>query len=183
MSKPPRDRAVASSNTYFVTISAYQHQSLFQRTPVAELFVATLFPYREQNKFLIHEFVLMPNHVHLLLTPARGVTLERSIQFIKGGFSFRAGKELGMKNEIWQRGYVDHRIRNAADYEHHRKYIWSNPVKAHLSDNSEAFRQCSASGNFKLDPVPQGLKPVPSRSLNGTTEVVPSRTRSCAVEF
>jgi putative transposase len=175
MSKPPRDRAVSSSNTYFVTISAYQHQSLFQRAVVAELFIRTFLAYRDQQKFLIHEFVVMPNHAHLLLTPGPAVPLERAIQFIKGGFSFRAGKELEMRKEIWQRGYVDHRIRDINDYRSHREYIWSNPVKARLCEKADGFPYSSASGVFRLDHVPQGLKPLGGRSPNGTTEVVPSQ--------
>jgi putative transposase len=158
-----------------VTLSAYQRQSLFQSVCVTELFLSTIFSYRDQDKFLVHEFVVMPNHAHLLITPQPGVTLERAMQFIKGGFSFRAGKELGMKNEIWQRGYVDHRIRDAVDYNHHRNYIWSNPVRAHLSERAEAFAFSSASGAFQLDPAPQGLKPLARDGANGTTEVVPSQ--------
>jgi putative transposase len=175
MSKPPRDRACTTSNTYFVTLSAYQRRSLFQSERVTDLFLSTLFVYRDKHKFLVNEFVVMPNHVHLLVTPRPGVTLERTIQFIKGGFSFRAGRELGIKKEIWQRGYVDHRIRNIADYEQHRHYIWSNPVRAHLSDRFEEFRYSSASGAFHLDFPPQGLKPLPWTEPDGTTEVVPSR--------
>jgi putative transposase len=52
---------------------------------VADLLIDTLLDYRRQQKFLLHEFVVMPNHIHLILTP-QGITLERSIQFIKGGF-------------------------------------------------------------------------------------------------
>jgi len=175
MSKPPRDLTFPSSSTFFVTISAFQRQSIFQSVGVTELFLSTLFFYRDQHKFLVHDFVAMPNHVHLLITPQPGVTLERTIQFIKGGFSFRAGKELGMKKEIWQRGYVDHRIRDGVDYGHHRNYIWLNPVKAHLSDKAQAFAFSSASGAYYLDLPPHGLKPLTHASNDGTTEVVPSQ--------
>jgi len=44
----------------------------------------------------------MPNHVHLILSPGPSTTLERSLQLIKGGFSHRVGKELGLNREIWQ---------------------------------------------------------------------------------
>ncbi len=81
------------------------------------------------------------------------------MQFIKGGFSHRAGKELGITREIWQRGYVDHRVRDAQDYVGHREYIRFNPVKAHLTDTPEAYPYSSASLGFQLDPMPQGLKP------------------------
>jgi putative transposase len=103
------------------------------------------------------------------------VTLERTIQLIKGGFSFRAGKELGIKKELWQRGYVDHRIRDAVDYNHHRNYVWSNPVRSRLSERAEAFAFSSASGAFHLDFPPQGLKPLTHARDDGTTEVVPSQ--------
>ena len=46
----------------------------------------------------------MPNYFHLLLTIENEMTIERAVQFIKGGFSFRAGKELGMRSPIWQKG-------------------------------------------------------------------------------
>ena len=45
----------------------------------------------------------MPHHFHLLLTVESGMTIERAMQFIKGGFSFRAGKELGIRSPIWQK--------------------------------------------------------------------------------
>jgi putative transposase len=52
------------------------------------------------GKFVIHEFVVMPNHIHLLMTIPQNQTLEQSMQLIKGSFSFRASKELGFKGEI-----------------------------------------------------------------------------------
>jgi putative transposase len=159
MAKPPRDRASTTTDTCFVTTNASEGQALFQSTRVAELLLATLFAYRDQKKFCVHEFVVMPNHLHILLTPGFGVTLERSMQFLKGGFSHRAGKELGMNREIWQRGYVDHRIRDAQDYSRHREYIRLNPVRAHLVDVPEAYAYSSAFPGFALDPIPQGLKP------------------------
>jgi len=72
-------------STYFIRASSFQSSNLFQSDRMARLFVEVLFHYREQKKYLLHEFVLMPNHFHLLLTPT--LTLERALQLIKGGFS------------------------------------------------------------------------------------------------
>ena len=144
---------------YFVTTKAWEGQPLFQSERMAKLFLETLFHYRKEGKFQVHEFVLMPNHVHMLLTPMPGNTIERAMQLIKGGFSHRAGKELGMNREIWQRGYVDHRIRDAQDYARHREYIRSNPIRAHLVGAPEEYPFSSAFPGFALDPLPQGLKP------------------------
>ena len=55
--------------TYALTAVAYQRRRVFQQTSIAELFIATLFRYRDSGKFQLHAFVVMPDHAHLLLTP------------------------------------------------------------------------------------------------------------------
>ena len=159
MAAPPRDRASVATKTYFITSNASDGQALFQSARVASLFLTTLFDYRDQGKYQIHEFVLMPNHLHVLLTPAPEITIERAVQFIKGGFSYRARKELGINRQIWQRGYVDHRVRDAQDYSRHREYIRLNPVRTHLVQAPEEYPYSSACPGFTLDAVPRGLKP------------------------
>jgi REP element-mobilizing transposase RayT len=61
---------------------------------MAGLLINTLSHYRGAQKYLLHEFVVMPDHIHLMFTPC-GITLERAMQFVKGGISYRAKKELG----------------------------------------------------------------------------------------
>jgi putative transposase len=124
---------------------------------MAELLVDVLFRYRDQGKFLLHEFVIMPDHIHLILTPTD--TIEKAMQLIKGGFSFRAKKELGFGSEIWETSFYDRRIRDYREYCQFREYIYLNPVKARLSDSPEGYRYGSAAGAFRLDPLPQRLKP------------------------
>ncbi|HXZ39471.1 MAG TPA: transposase [Terriglobales bacterium] len=92
-------------STYFITASTFQKMSLFQSERMAQLFVEVLLDYRAHKKYLLHEFVLMPNHFHLLITPT--LTLERALQLIKGGFSYRARKELGFGGEIWETSFYD----------------------------------------------------------------------------
>ena len=97
----------------------------------ARLFLKVLYGYRKQGRFQLHAFVLMPEHAHLLLTPSAEVTLERAIQLIRGGYSHAFGVEFGRK-EVWQRGFTDHRIRDAEDFAEHRDYIHKNPVEHRL---------------------------------------------------
>jgi putative transposase len=92
----------------------------------------------------------MPEHFHVLLTPS-GITLERALQFIKGGYSHAVGEQLENKVEIWERGFTDHRIRDAEDFAHHRRYIHRNPVERGLVVEASEFRYCSAFPGFKLD--------------------------------
>ena len=87
--------------TFFVTAVTWQRRGLFRSGPMADLFLETLLRYRDQGRFQLHEFVLMPDHFHLLLTPLPEVSLEKAVQLIKGGFSFRVKRELGLNAEIW----------------------------------------------------------------------------------
>jgi putative transposase len=137
-----------------------------------------LFRYRGES-YLLHEFVLMPDHFHLLISPLE--SLERAVQLIKGGFSRRASLELQTKWTIWQRGFSDHRIRDFQDYELHRGYIYRNPVKARLCESAAAYRYGSANGQFGLDPCPQGLKPLLLTSVDDTAEAVPLQSKSSMV--
>ena len=83
-------RGVTGKGTYFITSGIYLKNNLFQPERMANLFLEVLRNYRRLDKFLLHEFVLMPDHFHMLLTPTE--TLEKAVQLIKGGFSFAPPK-------------------------------------------------------------------------------------------
>ena len=129
--------------TFFITSGTYNRRRLFQVERNAELLIETLHHYRAEGRYKLHAFVVMPDHIHLLLTPQE--TLERAIALIKGGFSHR----LASKLPVWQRGFTDHRIRDTADFNIRRNYIHQNPVTARLSETAEAYPHSSA--NKKLD--------------------------------
>lgn len=154
MSKPSRFSSPDySDKTYFVTTDTWERRPLFNSERMARLFLEKLYGYRQQGRFAVHEFVVMPDHVHLLITP-RGTTLERAVQFIKGGFSHAVSAELGSKMEIWQRGFSDHRIRGSEDYRLHVQYIRQNPVRRGLAQRPEEYPYSSAYPGFTLDPAP-----------------------------
>jgi putative transposase len=134
------------------------------------LFLETLHSYRGRA-YQLHEYVLMPDHFHILLTPC--VTLERAVQFIKGGFSFRVKKELQSSMEIWQTGFSDHRIRNGEDYGIHVEYIYRNPVGRKLAERAAEYPYCSALPGSQKDEVPQWLKPLKQEQIFGAPEGAP----------
>lgn len=146
--------------TYFVTFSTWQRRRLFVVEPYARLFLKTIYAYRREGNFQLHAFVLMPEHVHMLLTPAEDVTLERSVQLIKGGYSHAFGVEFGKHKEVWQRGFTDHRIRDREDFEKHRQYIHNNFVARRLLNRAAEYRYCSAYPGFKLDQLTSAAKAV-----------------------
>src|ERR1035437_7550437 len=172
--KPVREHATNNAQTYFVTSDTWERRALFNVESWARLFFKTLLSHRG-HAYLLHEFVLMPDHFHLLMTPE--TALEKAVQLIKGGFSFRAKKELGSNMEVWQRGFSDHRIRDSEDYRVHQVYVQQNPVRKHLSERAEDYPYGSAGSEFELDLVPQGLKPVWEEESFGAPEAAPFQNR------
>jgi REP-associated tyrosine transposase len=122
---------------FFVTTVSWQRIPIFRNPPNAELMMEVLEHHREQKKYELHEFVIMPDHLHLLLTPAPEISLERTMQLIKGGYSY------------WQESFTNHRIRDEQDYASHAEYIRFNPVRAGLVERPEAYPYSSARVNFQ----------------------------------
>lgn len=173
--RPPREHSTSNGQTYMITSLTWSRRALFSRDEWAKLLIETLYQYRG-SAYLLHEFVVMPDHLHVLLTPK--TSLEKAVQFIKGGFSYRVKKELGSNMEIWQRGFSDHRIRDASDYRIHQIYVQQNPVRKHLYERAEDYSYSSASTAFELDPVPQGLKPIDSEPRMARLEGAPFQNNS-----
>jgi putative transposase len=158
---------------------------------MAELFIDVLRSQMRSGKMTIHDFVVMPNHIHILITLPGDMSIEKAMQLIKGSFSFSAGKELGFRGEIWQRGFSDVRIIDERSFEEHRAYIANNPVKAGLAGTPDEFpfgsvylkKRKSVSGKevagkglveWEIQKnFPQGLKPNICLGVIGTTKVVP----------
>ncbi len=145
---------------FFVTTVTWKRVPIFRVEGRARLMIDVLLEYRDQRKYLLHEFVVMPDHLHLLLTPAPDISLERAIQFIKGGYSFRLRK--AEKIQVWQESFTNHRIRDAEDHARHVEYVRSNPVQAGLAKAASGYPYSSA---FRApEAAPQGLKPTVRRT-------------------
>jgi putative transposase len=148
MARPARnarpDGVVSSARTFFATTKTSQGRPLLQSERNAALMIDVLRSYVAAGKFRLHDFVVMPDHVHLLMTVGGGMTIEKAMQFIKGGFSYRLKKECGYLEEVWQRGFSETRVENRPSFLEHREYMAANPVKAGLVDSPEKFPYCFA---------------------------------------
>jgi REP-associated tyrosine transposase len=153
-------KAPQEIRTFFVTSVANGRQPLFRKEAMAHLILNVLQDNRTKARFQLHEFVIMPDHLHLIVTPAEDVSLEKVLQYIKGGFSFRVKKELGFGSLVWEESFTNHRIRDAEDYQSHREYIHQNPVNAGLVKKPSEYPYSSAFSGMELDPAPPALKRV-----------------------
>ena len=96
----------------------------------------------------------MPDHVHFLISVNGDLSVEKAVQFIKGGFSFRAGKEHAVKTSIWQRGFSEARVFGEEAFEARKRYIHQNPVQLGMATVPEGYPYSSACPGFALDPAP-----------------------------
>jgi putative transposase len=139
--------------TYFVTAVTAYRRRLFQVHHNADLLIDTLQDQRSKGRIAIHAFVVMPDHVHVILTPAPEVSLEKAMQYIKGGFSFR----LKSKVDVWERSYDSRRIVDAGGFAERIRYIQQNPVRANIVTQADVYPFSSAGKQHLVDPTPSHL--------------------------
>ena len=146
MARPARnarpDGILSPARTFFATTKTFEGIPLLQSERNATMMIDVLRSYVAAGKFELHDFVVMPDHMHLLITVDGATTIERALQFIKGGFSYRLKKEYGYLGEVWQTGFSEVRVEDQQSFARHREYIAANPVKAGLAASEEAFPYC-----------------------------------------
>ena len=155
---------------FFVTTNTSMGRRLLQSERNATLLIDVLRSNVAIGKFQLHNFVIMPDHLHLLMTLQGDVTIEKAMQLINGGFSYRLKREFEYQGEVWQRGFSDVRIRDGQSFSKHRAYIVQNPVKAGLVDSAEQWPYCYS---YLAKKKAQGLKPSSLLTPYGPTKVVP----------
>jgi REP-associated tyrosine transposase len=135
-------RRVRQPGVYFITTDTWQRREVFRNPDPARMVVEQITECQERKFYRLHAFVLMPNHLHMLITPSEEASIEKAVMMIKGGSSHRIKKELLYTSPIWMPGYHDRWIR--------KQYIEQNPVKARLSESPADYQWSSASGKFKV---------------------------------
>jgi putative transposase len=145
-------RRVRQAGVYFATTDTWERRSLFVNTVLAGIVIKQIVACRERGFFKLHAFVLMPDHLHVLITPSDETTIEKVMQMIKGGSAHQMGIERPQQFPIWHRGFHDRWIRDAEQFWNAKSYIEQNPVKARLAEKPENYPWSSAAETIALDP-------------------------------
>lgn len=96
------------------------------------------------DRYDLHAWCVMPNHVHVLFTPAHENTMSRIVHSWKSFTANKCNQVLGRTGRFWQKEPFDRFIRNANHYRNALNYIENNPVKAGLCEKPEDWRWSSA---------------------------------------
>jgi putative transposase len=119
-------------------------ECLLRRSEIADLATEALLHYDGQQ-YLLDEWVVMPNHIHVVLWPKPNFTLSEILKGRKRQIARQANLVLGRTGEtFWQRESYDHWIRNDEEKSGIRRYIRMNPVKACLCKAPEEWKWSSA---------------------------------------
>ena len=103
----------------------------------------------------LHAAVVMPDHVHLLLTPLRDMSgwpypLQEILKLIKGTSARSVNKLLGCSGPVWQDESLDHVLRSKESFEEKLDYIRQNPVRRGLAESPEDYPWLWVNGSFEL---------------------------------
>ena len=111
------------------------HGSCVFRDAVVRQIMSDALTFFEGQRHFMHAFVVMPNHVHLLVTPMSGWSLDKITQSWKGCTAREINGDLGRPGALWQQESFDRIGRNPAHFERIVRYIDNNPAKARLGVN------------------------------------------------
>ena len=124
-----------SGQAHFLTFSCYHRLPLLAQMQMEGGFLDALEQIRRRFEMRVFGYVVMPEHVHLLVSEPADNLLSKAIQILKTSVSIKARKEdkrAAGELPFWQARYFDHNVRNYAGFVTQLRYLHRNPVKRGL---------------------------------------------------
>jgi putative transposase len=129
-----------SGQSHFVTFSCYDRRPFFRTNTSRQTFETALERVRESFDLCVYGYVVMPEHVHLLIGEPERRTLADALKSLKQGVSRRL---VGEAEHFWQKRYYDFNVRNREQFVEKLGYIHRNPVKRGLCARPEDWESSS----------------------------------------
>jgi putative transposase len=120
-----------SQQSHFITFSCYHRRPFFRDERLRDIFLQSLEQTRDRYHFLVFGYVVMPEHVHLLVSETEAEVLSKAIQALKISVARRALSLCGENmSPFWQKRYYDHNVRNHQSFVSKLRYIHRKPGDA-----------------------------------------------------
>jgi len=132
-------RYVETDHCYFITTATYRRRPLFADRRLCRILEGNLRFYRDRMRFGLHGYVIMPDHVHLLVTPQQTETISDIMRNFKSYTAREIREAVHVQGPIWQRRFHDRAIRSEDQFLSALEYIHLNPVKARLVQSAVAY--------------------------------------------
>jgi len=139
-----KKRVFIEGSAYHVTSRTNDKIRVFANKLGRKIMLLVLEEAKEKYSFTLHNFSIMPTHIHLLITPENGTNLSRIIQWIKTHSAKRWNCIHGSKDHLWGDRFFSRPIKNLREYFFVHKYIDQNAVKAGLTCNAQDWKASGA---------------------------------------
>jgi type I restriction enzyme R subunit len=117
------------------------HGRCLLKQPELAKIVADSLMYFDRQRYRMGDFVVMPNHVHLLAAFQTAEMMKKQCDSWLHYTAFRINQAIGEKGKFWQQEPFDHLVRSPEQYEYLRQYISDNPMKAGLKSGEYYYRR------------------------------------------
>ena len=129
-----------SGQSHFDTFGCYHRRLLLTTDASRRIFESALERVRQSFRLQVYGYVVMPEHVHLLLSEPQRDTLADALKSLKQGV---ARHLIGDAEHFWQKRYYDFNIRDYGQFVEKLRYVHRNPVKAGLCERAEDWEWSS----------------------------------------
>jgi putative transposase len=137
-------RILIDGATYHVTSRANAKNQVFFNYFSRKIMLLVIQEAKEKYGFRLHNFCIMPNHIHLLITPKSGTNLSRILQWIKTKSAKIWNCTFRSKDHLWGDRFFSRPVKDLKDYFSVHNYIDQNPIKEGLFNNAEEWKYCGA---------------------------------------
>lgn len=132
MRKP---RKLIKGAIYHVTMRANRKEMIFESKGIRALYMLVLSLAKDKYLFTIENFIIMGNHVHLMIRPEENENLSRIMQWINSVFAMKYNKIFGLTGHVWGERFYSKPLLTLHEYLTTFAYINNNPVCAKLVNN------------------------------------------------
>jgi putative transposase len=146
------------SATHFVTALTFHRKRLFQNERFGDLLTEVLMRWRQERSIALHDYVIMPDHLHVLFTGPEKANSADLFAEMQRCFASELGSQFGYNGEVWESHFRDRAVESAEDTASCVKMIHSNPVRVGFCETPGEYRMSSKASRWVLDPLPKQLR-------------------------
>jgi len=140
------------------------------RQPAIAEIVANALKHFDGDRYRLHAWCVMPNHVHVIVEPLGDNPLSKIIHSWKSFTANSINRRLGLNGALWQADAYNHIIRTQKEYEYQVRYVWHNPDKANIPDWPWRWTACAYVVRASSPDDPQAARTASSGQDSLTTQ-------------
>ena len=144
--------------THFITAPTFHRKRLFQNELYGDLLTEVLMQWRQQCSVALHDYVVMPDHLHLLFSVPEDRADAGAFTQLQQTFAKELQSQFGYDGEVWDAKIRERTVGSPADAAECAKMIHSNPVRVGFCDTATEYRMSSKASHWVLDPLPEALR-------------------------